>query len=168
VTESKSSGSDPIGDLQRWLMRSGARSLSREVKGQFRRATGGGSDHADVWETATAEPPPSVGEAPECAWCPLCRAARRAKESGPGFASQAAAASGALFSVAQDAVAAFEATLSARPQTATGKRSPEGTGWPTETGQARPAGQGSQAGTTETADTAEPAPRPVDDTRTFE
>jgi hypothetical protein len=165
VTESKSPESDPIGDLQRWLMRSGARSLSREVKGQFRRATGGSNDHSDVWETATTEPPPSVGEAPECAWCPLCRAARRAKESGPGFASQVAGASGALFSVAQDAVAAFEASLSARPQAAPSTRSPEGTGWPAEAGQAGPA---SQAGKPERADTAEPAPGPADDTRPLE
>jgi hypothetical protein len=130
VTENnRSSGSDPIGDFQRWLMRSSAKNLSREVKGQFRRTFGGGSDRGDVWDTATTEPPPTVGESPECAWCPVCRAARRFRDSGPGLASQAAAAGDALLSVAQDTIAAFEATLSARPPGTTSK-TPAGTGWP--------------------------------------
>jgi hypothetical protein len=139
VTEdTRSSGSDPIGDFQRWLMRSSARSLSRELKGQARRTFGGGSGR-DVWETATAEPLP--GEAPECAWCPVCRAARRVRQSGPGLASHMAGAGDALLTVAQDTLSAFEATLSARPPEA-GRgaqagppghaRSSEGTGWPDE------------------------------------
>jgi hypothetical protein len=139
-----SSGSDPIGDFQRWLMRSGARSLTRELKGQARRTFGGGSS-SDVWETATAEP--IAGEAPECAWCPVCRAARRVRQSGPGLASHVAGAGDALLTAAQDTLAAFEATLSARPPEAGHEpqagpsrraRSPEGTGWPDEAPQ-RPA-----------------------------
>jgi hypothetical protein len=148
---SSSSSGDPIGDFQRWLMRSSAKSLGRELKDQFRRATGGSSQsRADVWETATTEPPVSA-EAPECAWCPICRAARRARQSGPGLASQVAGAGDALFGIAQDALAAFDATLSARPPAPPAAkppaapparaqtpgegprpRTPEGTGWPDE------------------------------------
>jgi hypothetical protein len=114
VTEgSGSPGSDPIGEFQRWLMRRSARNLGREVRGTVRRTFSGNSDRGDVWDTATSEPLP--GEAPECAWCPVCRAARKFRESGPGLASHVAGAGDALFSVAQDALAAFEATLSARP-----------------------------------------------------
>ena len=136
--DTRSSGSDPIGDFQRWLMRSSARSLSRELKGQARRTFGGGSSR-DVWETATTEPLP--GEAPECAWCPVCRAARRFRQSGPGLASHVAGAGDALLTAAQDTLSAFEATLSARPPEA-GRESQagpprhagssEGTGWPDE------------------------------------
>jgi hypothetical protein len=138
--DTRSSGSDPIGDLQRWLMRSSARSLSRELKGQARRTFGGGGGSSrDVWETATAEP--ISDEAPECAWCPVCRAARRLRQSGPGLASHMAGAGDALLTAAQDTLAAFEATMSARPPEAgqgsrTGPpRRPEpseGTGWPGE------------------------------------
>src|ERR1700753_1450795 len=77
-------GSDPIGDFQRWLMRAGARSLSRDVPGRVKSAfdgvTGGGGDKADVWDTATTEE--LTDEPPECQWCPICRAARRYRESG--------------------------------------------------------------------------------------
>ena len=136
--DTRSSGSDPIGDFQRWLMRSSARSLSRELKGQARR-TFGGSGRGDVWETATAEPIPD--EAPECAWCPVCRAARRLRQSGPGLASHMAGAGDAFLTVAQDTLSAFEATLSTRPPEAGPQAragapqragSSEGTGWPDE------------------------------------
>jgi hypothetical protein len=139
TNDARSSGSDPIGDFQRWLMRSSARSLSRELKGQARRTFGGGSGRGDVWETATAEPIPD--EAPECAWCPVCRAARRVRQSGPGLASHVAGAGDALLTVAQDTLSAFEATLSARPpeggyESRTGParhaESAVGTGWPDE------------------------------------
>jgi len=136
--DTRSSGGDPIGDFQRWLMRSSARSLSRELKGQARRTFGGGSGR-DVWEAATAEP--ITDEAPECAWCPVCRAARRLRQSGPGLASHVAGAGDALLSVAQDTLSAFEATMSAHPseggretQAGPPRRagSSEGTGWPDE------------------------------------
>ena len=128
------SGGDPIGDFQRWLMRSSARGLGRELKGQARRTFGGGSNR-DVWEAATADPAP--GEAPECAWCPVCRAARMLRLSGPGLASHVAGAGDALLTAAQDTLAAFESALSARaPQAGGGSpagpkqpaASPEGTG----------------------------------------
>src|SRR5205823_573791 len=90
----------------------------------------------DVWEAATAEPAPD--EAPECAWCPVCRAARRLRVSGPGLASHVAGAGDALLTAAQDTLAAFEAALSRPPQAGGGSPSgpgrpagsPEGTGWP--------------------------------------
>ncbi|HEX8009295.1 MAG TPA: hypothetical protein VF482_23035, partial [Trebonia sp.] len=54
-------GSDPIGDFQRWLMKAGARSLGRDVADKVRSTLGGGDGggrrSADVWETATTEPP---------------------------------------------------------------------------------------------------------------
>jgi hypothetical protein len=140
VTENnRSSGSDPIGDFQRWLMRSSAKNLTREIKGTVRRTLGGNQDNGDVWGTATTEPPQTAGEAPECAWCPVCRAARRFRDSGPGLASHAAAAGDALLSVAQDTISAFEATLSTRPP-GTGHNSPAGTGWPDQP-TTRPAAQ---------------------------
>ena len=83
--EPSRSGQDPIGDFQRWLVRSGARSVSREVSDQIRSMLGVGGGPADVWARATAPP---ADEAPECAWCPFCRAARVLRESGPGVSSQ--------------------------------------------------------------------------------
>jgi len=76
-------GSDPIADFQRWLMKAGARSLGRDVASKVRSTMGGGSSsgkRAGVWETATTEPPGD--EPPECQWCPICRAARRYRDSG--------------------------------------------------------------------------------------
>lgn len=108
---SKQSGGDPIGDLQRWLVRSGARSVTRQLGGQIRTALGGGGkqSNADVWETATSD----YDESPECAWCPICRARRRLRESGPGLGSGVAAAADAVGVVMQDAMSAFEAAVAA-------------------------------------------------------
>jgi hypothetical protein len=108
VTE-RQPGSDPIGELQRWLVRSGARSVSRGLGSQVRTALGGGRNtHGDVWENATAD-----YESPECQWCPICRARRRLRESGPGLSSTVAAAGDAVSVVLQDAAAAFEAAVAA-------------------------------------------------------
>ncbi len=73
----RDTGPDPLGDLQRWLMRTGARSVTKEMTGSVRRALGQDRPAADVWDTATNRP---EDEAPECAWCPVCRAARRMRE----------------------------------------------------------------------------------------
>lgn len=100
-------GSDPIGELQRWLVRSGARSVTRQLGDQVRTALGG-STRGDVWENATAD-----YEAPECQWCPICRARRRLRDSGPGLSSTVAAAGDAVSVVLQDAAAAFEAAVAA-------------------------------------------------------
>lgn len=107
--EPSRSGPDPIGDFQRWLVRSGARSMSREVSGQLRAALGRSSG-PDVWERATAPP---ADEAPECAWCPFCRAARALRDSGPGMTSQVTAATGAMAGLVHDTMSAFESVLAA-------------------------------------------------------
>jgi hypothetical protein len=105
------SGTDPIGEFQQWLVRSGAREVGRGLRSRVRDTLGLSDTRADVWERATTSPPP--GEAPECAWCPICRAARLLRESGPGVGSQVAAAGEALAAVVQDAVSAVEAALAA-------------------------------------------------------
>ncbi len=119
-------GSDPIGELQRWLVRSGARSVTRQLGDQVRTALGGGNTHADVWESATA-----THEAPECQWCPICRARRRLRESGPGLSSSLAAAGDAVSVVLQDAAAAFEAAVAtaARQARPRDEAPPSGTAW---------------------------------------
>ena len=116
MTEEPSrSGQDPIGDFQRWLVRSGARSVSREVSDQIRSALGVGGGPADVWAKATAPP---ADEAPECAWCPVCRAARVLRETGPGVGSQVAAAGEAVTVLVQDALSVFESALAATSRAA--------------------------------------------------
>jgi len=132
VTQEPSrSGQDPIGDFQRWIFRSGARGLSREVGDQIKSALGRGAGPADVWARATAPPP---DEAPECAWCPFCRAARVLRESGPGVSSQMAAASEAMTVLAQDTLSFFESALAATGRaaakaTAGPGQAPSGTVW---------------------------------------
>jgi hypothetical protein len=111
---------DMLSDLQRWLLRSGAKSMRREIEGQVRRTFNGGKGAGggrgrgkeDIWGTATTEPPPGVGESPECQWCPICRAARRMRESGPGLGSQLSSAPSVVASAVQDAIVAFDTVLS--------------------------------------------------------
>lgn len=112
-------GGDPIGDLQRWLMKAGARSLGRDVADKVKSTIGGGSGGAgrrpaDVWEVATTEPPGE--EPPECQWCPVCRAARRYRESGGtsgGLGPSLAGVGDTLAGLAQDAFGVFEAAMRA-------------------------------------------------------
>src|SRR5215469_11321750 len=104
---------DVMGDLHRWLIRQGAKSVRKEIGGQVRRTFGGGrSATADVWDTVTNETPPVDGEAPECQWCPICRAARRMRESGPGIGGQLSGAGEAVASAVQDAFNALDGLLS--------------------------------------------------------
>ena len=117
---------DPIGDLQRWLMKAGARSLSRDVAGRVKSTMGGGAKHADVWETATTEVPGD--EPPECQWCPICRAARRYRDSGgtgAGLSSQLPRVGDTLAGFAQDAFSLFEATMRAQQRPAATTRPAE-------------------------------------------
>jgi hypothetical protein len=109
VTESGGSGPDLIGEFQRWLIRSSARGVGRQVTGQIRSALGRNQPTGDVWENATADPTPD--EAPECAWCPLCRAARVLRESKPGRDTRVTAVSDALGMVVQDAFNVLDAAL---------------------------------------------------------
>lgn len=106
---------DPIGDLQRWLLRSGVRGVSRGVGDQVRGVFGGGRPTTDVWEAATTPPPE---EAPECAWCPICRAARMMRSSGPGLASHMAAAGDTLATAVLEAVSTVESALAAAQRAA--------------------------------------------------
>ena len=105
---------DPVGDFQRWLMKAGARSMSREVADRVKSTLGGGgAKRADVWETATTEPPGD--EPPECQWCPICRAARRYRDSGstgaPDLGTQLAGVGDALAGFTRDAFSLFEAAV---------------------------------------------------------
>jgi hypothetical protein len=104
---------DLLGGIERWLIRRSARSMRREIEEQVRRTfTGGGrTEPDDVWGTATTEPP-DAAESPECAWCPICRAARRMRESGPGLGSQLTGVSDAVAAAVQDAVSAVDGVLS--------------------------------------------------------
>jgi len=114
VTE-RDTGPDPLGDLQRWLMRTGTRSVTKEMTGSVRRALGQDRPAPDVWDTATNRP---EDEAPECAWCPVCRAARRMRErqgASSGLGSTLTGASDALASVVQEAYSAFESAMKASP-----------------------------------------------------
>jgi hypothetical protein len=141
VSERRDAGGQRVGgqrdlgdDIQRWLVRSGVRSMRREVTDQVRRAFHAHrpAEPADVWDAATTEPPPELlaasAEAPECAWCPVCRAARRIRESGPAvgglggqLGGQLAGAGDAVAAAVQEAFSAFESLLSAaRPRTGSG------------------------------------------------
>jgi hypothetical protein len=101
---------DPVGDFQRWLMRAGARSVGREVSGRVRRTLGGEGSDRDVWDKATSEP--ESGEHLQCfPWCPICSAARLARDSGPG--APITAVGDTLSSVMQGAFGAFEAVVKA-------------------------------------------------------
>jgi len=112
VTQPGGSGPDLIGDFQRWLLRTGARGMSRQLTHQVRTALGRNQEPSgDVWETATTEPLP--GEAPECAWCPLCRAARLVRDAKPGRDTRVTAVGDASNTVVQDAVSVLEAALAA-------------------------------------------------------
>ena len=103
---------DLIGDLQRWLIRSSARNMRRELEDQVRRTLGGQrQDRADVWDVATTEIPAEVGAAPECQWCPICRAARRVRDAGPGVTGPLAGAGEAVATVVQDAFGALDSLL---------------------------------------------------------
>jgi hypothetical protein len=141
--EPRPAGTDLIGEFQRWIFRSGARGMTRGVSGQIRSALGRSQGSGDVWERATTLP---QDEAPECAWCPVCRAARRLNESGPGLSGPMAAATDAFATVAQDAMSMFEAAMTAaRPVVKDAARPPASGARPPASG-ARPAAGSSAAG----------------------
>jgi hypothetical protein len=100
---------DLFAGLQRWLIKSSARSMRRELEGQVRKTFSGKQEGpGNVWDIATTEEPPDLGQAPECAWCPICQAARRMRESGPGLGSQLSGAGDAVAAAVQSAITAFE------------------------------------------------------------
>jgi hypothetical protein len=111
--------SDPVADLQRWLMKAGARSMANQVADNVRRTLGQSKrDSGDIWDVATTEAP--LDEPPECQWCPVCQAARRLRDSGPGLGSKLADAGGVLASVVGDAFSAVDKAMKT-PAPATGK-----------------------------------------------
>jgi hypothetical protein len=117
---SEQPGSDPFGDFQRWLMKAGARSITRDVTDRVKSTMGGGKAkaHTDVWDEATTTDP--TDEPPECQWCPICRAARKARDSGgssAGFSEQVAGAADALAGLTRDAFSLFESAMRAQPTT---------------------------------------------------
>jgi len=121
-------GSDPIGDFQRWLMKAGAKSIGREVAGRVKSTFGGAGaakNEDDVWDTATTEE--LTDEPPECQWCPICRAARRYRDSGGTGAplgGQLAGVGDTLAGLTRDAFSLFDAALRAsqRPAPPAGSR----------------------------------------------
>jgi hypothetical protein len=109
---SRDPGRDLTAEFQRWLIRSSARNVRQELTGQFRR-TFNRAERDNVWGVATTEPPPDAsGEAPECAWCPVCRAARRIRESAPSVGGQLAGAGDVVAAAVQEAMSAFETARS--------------------------------------------------------
>jgi hypothetical protein len=102
-----------LSDFQRWLLRSSAKSMRKEVTAQVRRTFGGGrADNGDVWDAATTEIPPEVGEAPECQWCPICRAARAMRDSGPSLGDHLLTAGDMVARSVQDALKGVDSVLS--------------------------------------------------------
>src|SRR6202000_761230 len=116
-SDRNSDRSDPIGDFQRWLMKAGAKSLGREVAGRVKSTLGGGAGakHAeDVWDPAPTEQ--LTDEPPECQWCPICRAARRYRDSGgqpPAFGGQFGGMGDTLAGLTRDAFSLFDAAVKA-------------------------------------------------------
>jgi hypothetical protein len=122
---------DLANEVQRWLIRQSARNMRDELGDQVKKAFRGPGrpPQGDVWSTATTEPPDAADQPPECAWCPICRAARRmAQAQGgssaaatPGAAAPkdaAAALAGAadvVFGAARDAFVSLDSILSYRP-----------------------------------------------------
>jgi hypothetical protein len=120
--EQASPGSDILGEFQRWFIRSSAKNMRKEFGGQVRKTFGGGRGNADdVWDTATTEVPLADGDAPECQWCPICRAARRMRESNPGLTGQLSGAGDAVAAAVHDAIKAFDSLL-ARTSGSAGER----------------------------------------------
>ena len=108
-------------EIQRWLIRTSARNMRDELGGQVKKAFRGSERNpGDSWATATTEPPHAADEAPECAWCPVCRAARRISQARAGSDTQgggprAAAAADVMAGAVRDALAGIDSILSYRP-----------------------------------------------------
>ncbi len=118
-------------EIQRWLIKTSARSMRDELGGQVRKALrGSDSGPGDTWATATTEPPHAADEAPECAWCPVCRAARRisqARAAGDsGAAPRLTDAADVVAGAVRDALAGIDSILSYRPGEPAGAESPTG------------------------------------------
>jgi hypothetical protein len=130
-------------EIQRWLIKKSARNMRDELGGQVKRALRRSDRNSgDSWATATTEPPHAADEAPECAWCPVCRAARRLAQArsgadnrsgGPRITDAADVMAGAV----RDALAGIDSILSYRPS-GTAPASPSAPAAPEQSEQPRP------------------------------
>jgi hypothetical protein len=83
-----------------------------------KRVSGGASSGSgDVWSEATSE---AWGEhiatgAPECRYCPVCRAIAASRTSGPDVLSHVMSAGESLYAALRETVSGFERTKPARP-----------------------------------------------------
>lgn len=78
----------------------------------IRRRIGGGAPTGDVWGDATSE---AWGDhiatgAPECRYCPVCRAIAASRAAGPDVLGHVVSAGESLYAAMRDAVAAYERT----------------------------------------------------------
>jgi hypothetical protein len=97
-------------------MRTGAKSIGRDVASRVRSTLGGGggAKQGDIWDTATTEEP--ADEPPECQWCPICRAARKYRDSGGSTANlggQFVGVGDTLAGLTRDAFGLFDAAMRA-------------------------------------------------------
>jgi hypothetical protein len=106
-------------EIQRWLIRTSARNVRNELGDQVRKAFRGQDRATDNWATATTEPPRAADEAPECAWCPLCRAARRIAQARADASGRTVPklsdAADVMANAVRDAFATLDGVLSYRP-----------------------------------------------------
>ncbi len=157
---SGSPSADILSDFQRWLIRSSARSMRKEIGGQVRKTfSSGRAESTDVWNVATTEIPPEVGEAPECQWCPICRAARQFRDTGPGIGGHISGAGNVVASAVQDAISAFDSVLS--KAAGTSDRDRQGRDGPQRPRPDWQSGAGPGSGAPTTGRTAEPAAPPI-------
>lgn len=98
-----------------------------------RRISGGGTGSDDVWGEATKESRAGYwGEhiatgAPECRYCPVCRAIAASRTSGPDVLGHVMSAGESLYAALREAVAGFERT---RPPYEDAADGPAGTSGP--------------------------------------
>jgi hypothetical protein len=84
----------------------------------LRKRMSGGAGPGDVWSDATSD---AWGEhiatgAPECRYCPVCRAIAASRTSGPDVVGHVVSAGESLFAAVRDAVAGFERTRPPRQE----------------------------------------------------
>src|SRR3569833_1595010 len=83
-----------------------------------KRMSGAAARSGDVWSEATSD---AWGEhiatgAPECRYCPVCRAIAAARTSGPDVMSHVMSAGESLYAAVREAVAGFERTRPPRQE----------------------------------------------------
>jgi hypothetical protein len=159
-------------EVQRWLIRTSARNMRDELGGQVKKAFRGPErDAGDSWATATTEPPHAADEAPECAWCPVCRAARRIAQAraagtdsrgGPRISDAADVMAGAV----RDALSGIDSILSYRPGAASssGAEAPGAPARSERSATAESTKPAESAKPAAPAESAEPDVQPSDDT----